>query len=250
MTFDPMGKQMPDPNCRYVCESGSDEWLAKRKQYVTASDVAVLLGENPYQKPESLIEQKLRGDELPDNASMWWGRFMQRPLIDATSIALGLTLHERESMFVRGDLGVSCTLDGVAVPGVDLERADRVAVRGPRTDLKGPNLRDDDLYDKSWYTDLLQTIVAWDQPMLLEVKTTAEFVGRKYTYQDCPGLYNAQVQTQMLVTGIEACLVTCLVGGRDLRCWFVEADADYQARICAAVTEFRGELRRLERELS
>ena len=48
MTFDPMGYEMPDPDCRYVCESGSDEWLAKRRQYVTASDVAVLHDISPY----------------------------------------------------------------------------------------------------------------------------------------------------------------------------------------------------------
>ena len=247
----PCGTDVPEPAARYVCEAVSERWQAERQAVsVTASDVAVLMGANPYQKPDDLVQRRLSNVELTANAPMWWGSWLEGPVADATGVILGLHTLNAQRFYVRDDLSLGATIDGYAW----LDRAsgfepDLVGVRGPKTDARGRDLADHELYDKSWATDLLQCIEAHGEAMLLEIKTTAQFVGQKYNYRECPPLYFAQVQAQMLVTGIGATLVSCLVGGRDLKCWFVEADADYQHSIVERVSEFRAELETLRREL-
>jgi len=252
VSIDPKSTEVPENSARYVCEAQSEQWLAMRKQVaVTASDVAVLMDANPYQKADTLVERKLADFELKANAPMWWGSWMEGPVADATGVALGLHTLNVQRFDVRDDLSIGATIDGYA--WMDRESGfepDLAAVRGPKTDARGYNLGDDELFDKSWATDLLQCIEAHGKPLLLEVKTTAQFVGQKYNYRECPSLYFSQVQAQMLVTGHEAALVTCLVGGRDLKCWMVEADIDYQTDIIERVQAFRAELRTLEKELS
>jgi|TARA_B100001250_G_C19755608_1_gene769947 predicted phage-related endonuclease len=251
MSIDIKSTEVPESNARYVCEASSDQWLAMRKQVaVTASDVAVLMDANPYQKADTLVERKLADFELQQNAPMWWGSWMEGPVADATGVALGLHTLNVQRFYVRDDLSIGATTDGYA--WLDRESGfepDLAAVRGPKTDQKGYDLGDDKLFDKSWATDLLQCIEGHGKPLLLEVKTTAQFVGQKYNYRECPPLYFAQVQAQMLVTGWDAALVTCLVGGRDLKCWMVEADIDYQHDIIERVAGFRAELETLRKEL-
>ncbi|MCP4243391.1 MAG: YqaJ viral recombinase family protein, partial [bacterium] len=178
---------MPEANARYVCEASSDQWLAMRKQVaVTASDVAVLMDANPYQKADTLVERKLADFELQQNAPMWWGSWMEGPVADATGVALGLHTLNVQRFYVRDDLSIGATTDGYA--WLDRESGfepDLAAVRGPKTEQKGYDLGDDKLFDKSWATDLLQCIEAYGQckPLLLEVKTTAQFVGQKFNYR-------------------------------------------------------------------
>jgi len=244
--FDYASRAVPCREAKYVCDDTSEEWLAARKGVMTASGIPVIMGLNPYQTREDLLATKIHGDDFGGNASTWWGQRMEAPVATATGIALGFNTVNLNRFYVREDLKLGATIDGYIWYDPELAFAgDNMALRGPRTDAKGKNLTDDQLYDKSWAGDLKQCVMAHEKPMLLEVKTTAEYVGRKYGYRECPELYYAQVQGQMLVTGFDACLVACLVGGRDLKCWMVEADDDFQQAIVLETHRFMNELKEL-----
>ena len=240
--------ERPPSGARHVCDASEEQWLEQRRRYITASDVAVLMGSNPYQTPEALAENRIRdvralmrGEEstlsIPTTTSMWWGQWLEGPVADAVSVLLGLRVRTAQRMYALDDV-LSCTIDAVCVrdegfvpePGL---------FRGPNVAAGRRGVPEADRYDRSWVYDLLQVMESVGQPSLLEIKTTAEFVGRKHSYRDCPALYEAQVQAQMLVTGHSSALVACLVGGNDLKAWFVEADASYQSEIRRRVREFQ-----------
>jgi len=248
MTFDYAREGVPCEQAEYVCDDTSEEWHAARQRVMTASGIPVIMGINPYQTRDDLLHTKVHGDTFEGNASTWWGQRLEEPIAKATGIALGFQTVNLNRFYVREDLRLGATIDGYLWhdPRFAFE-GDNQALRGPRTDAKGKNLTDDELYDKSWVGDLRQSIVALDRPMLLECKSTAEYVGRKHGYRECPELYYAQVQAQLLVTGFDAACVACLVGGRDLKVWMVEADVDFQQAIVLETSRFMNELQELSR---
>ena len=237
----------PHPECSYVCADHSPEWHRERefpRTVLTASQVPVLMGKNPYQTRDDLLKSKIVGDPFDGNASTWWGQHLEAPIIQAAGLVTGLSTIGMNRFYRRDDLAIGATIDGY----IWAEKAARFdpcadGVRGPRTGAKGANRPDAYLYARSWFHDVCQCHVAHEKPMLIEAKNTAEFVGRKYSYRDCPELYSYQVQAQMLVTGWEATLVACLVGGRDLRLWFVEADDDIQQAIILEAHAFAREVK-------
>jgi len=247
MRFDFRNKTTPHPHSRYVCDDTHAQWKVEReypRTVLTASQVPVLMGVNPYQTRDDLLRAKIVGDDFSGNASTWWGQHLETPIIQAAGLATGLSTIGLNRFYRRDDLGIAATIDGYIWDEKEV-RFDACAdgVRGPKTGAKGSNLTDDQLYDKSWFYDVRQCLLAHEKPMLIEAKNTAEFVGRKYSYRECPELYSYQVQAQMLVTGWEATLVACLVGGRDLRLWFVEADDDIQQAIILAAHAFAREVK-------
>ena len=82
-------KQMQYPTIRSAefvanLDSGSDDWLALRKQGITGTDVGTLLGVNPYESAYALYHKKLGliDDRVPDNNRMKLGRFLETPLLE------------------------------------------------------------------------------------------------------------------------------------------------------------------------
>lgn len=53
------------------------EWLAKRKDYITASDVAAILGYSPYATALDIYARKKTADELADSDAMLLGRCLE-----------------------------------------------------------------------------------------------------------------------------------------------------------------------------
>lgn len=54
-------------------QQGTDEWLALRRSKITASDVATILGENPYQTPHQLWREKMGLETREVNKAMQFG---------------------------------------------------------------------------------------------------------------------------------------------------------------------------------
>lgn len=65
-------------------DSGSEDWLALRKQGITGTDVGTLLGVNPYESAYALYHKKLGliDDRVPDNNRMKLGRYLETPLLE------------------------------------------------------------------------------------------------------------------------------------------------------------------------
>jgi len=62
-----------------LVDQGSKEWLDLRRQHVTATDAAKLMGSYPYGKwtPLKLFETKMLGEEVAVNDFMRWGTKME-----------------------------------------------------------------------------------------------------------------------------------------------------------------------------
>lgn len=73
---------------RTICEAAprSDEWLGARREGITATDISVILGDNPYKTPLQLWEDK-RGTSapIPDNTAMRVGRGVEPLILDLAS---------------------------------------------------------------------------------------------------------------------------------------------------------------------
>jgi hypothetical protein len=58
-------------------KQGSLEWVSGRSCSVGGSEIAVLFGMNPYQKPIDLLARKLGLDKFNGNEACWWGTFFE-----------------------------------------------------------------------------------------------------------------------------------------------------------------------------
>lgn len=66
-----------------------DEWLEWRRGGLGSSDVAAVLGVSPYASPWDVWLSKTQGIDLPDNAAMEVGRYMERGIGEWAADQLG-----------------------------------------------------------------------------------------------------------------------------------------------------------------
>lgn len=98
-------------------EPGSIEWLAARKNYVTGTEVAGLLGLCPYKSFNQIKKGKLENEKIFDNVYMRAGRILEPAVIMACNEA-GIpaeAAHQDKTVFAYSDeYRVSSSLDGKA----------------------------------------------------------------------------------------------------------------------------------------
>ncbi len=71
-------------------EQGSDQWLAWRKSKLTATDIPVVLGSNPFKTPLELWEEKLGFKEATKlNAAMKRGQDLEEEARTLASHEIG-----------------------------------------------------------------------------------------------------------------------------------------------------------------
>lgn len=76
---------------------GSDEWLAARRDLITATDVAVIEGVNPWKCEQDLADEKLTGNGQDSTLVMRVGSALEGLILDAYSEQTG-----RKARHVRG----------------------------------------------------------------------------------------------------------------------------------------------------
>ena len=161
-----------------LCASSDDEWLQMRRQGIGASEIAAVLGENPWQSPYSLYAEKV-GDveptDLSDVERVDWGKRLEPVIIDAYKDRTGRPVRHHGKLLRSLEYPwMLCTLDGeTGYPSA--------------TDAEWP----------------------------FEVKTTSAFNLSDWV-DGAPEHYRAQAHQQMIVTGAKRCTIAALVGGQRL----------------------------------
>ena len=76
---------------------GSPEWLAARREYVTATDIPALLGLSPWKSEQDVADDKLAGNGTESTLKMRVGNALEDLILDAYSAQTG-----RKARHVRG----------------------------------------------------------------------------------------------------------------------------------------------------
>lgn len=179
-----------------------DDWLAKRREGIGASDVAAILGLSPYSTPFTVWADKTRNLGDDPNESMHWGKVLEGVIVDEFEQRNGLYVHGRQRLFHHPDHPwAMATIDGWAE--------------------ESPVETDDE-----------PSPVA-----LVEVKTDGGFGA----WADGPPDHvRIQCLWQMFTTGVHTLTyVPTLHGGRNFQVYEVEWDEGLAEKICLRVSDWR-----------
>lgn len=170
-----------------------------RKSYIGSGDIASVLGCSPFKSPLQLYIQKRDGIEQPDNDILRRGRRLEPYVREMYEEDTGRRLWGPR--FVRGPESWICaSLDDMS-SGAWTQAADRV----------------------------------------LELKTANPWTRRDWGEEgtdQIPVYYTAQVQWQLLVTGLSIADLAALIGLDDFRIYTVEADVELQGMLLEKATAF------------
>lgn len=98
-----------------------DTWFKIRSEYVTASEVASLVGHNSWTSAAQIKKAKLEGSTFNGNAATKLGQILEPIVVQLTNTALKTefvlyeTLEEGKAFFTKGWLGATpdaCSADG------------------------------------------------------------------------------------------------------------------------------------------
>lgn len=185
-------------------------WYERRRQGITASEVAAILGLSPYESAWSLWHRKkgLVSSEL-DNDAMKWGRRLEDLIADE---------FDEQHPYLH-----------VLRFGLVAQKRDRWKLATPDRGL--------------WET----TLGVSEHPVgVLECKTTDSWDGwGDDGSDDIPVYYRCQVLWQMHVVGVDCAFVAALSRGKDYREYVVTMDDDAKADLAVMVEraeQFRASL--------
>lgn len=99
-----------------ITHSARDQWLMRRRDYITASDAAAILGIHPTRVPGDVFMEKLGLSETAESAPLLWGQDLQdgvgRGYARATGRPVRMESLEVPELTVHPDLSwLACTLD-------------------------------------------------------------------------------------------------------------------------------------------
>lgn len=188
---------------------GRDDWLAKRKAGIGASDVAGILGLSPWATPFTVWADKTQDLEDSQTEAMHWGKRLEDVVVDEFEDQTGLHVHGRQWLVHHPEHPwVMSTIDGLA--------------------FEQPEYDEDP--DSTFGFD------PFDPLGLVEVKTDAGFGA----WSDGPPDHVVcQVQWQMLTTGLVHTWVPVLHGGRRFEIYEVDYDEGLADKIFLRVSEWR-----------
>ena len=187
-----------------VVQQRSAEWYEKRKARITASEVAAILGENPYEGARDVaLRKRGLGKPFTGNAATRYGQAHEAAAIAAYCAALGrvsfeVGLIDYEAIHGQGELSfLAGSPDGITVlrpkprAGLGARAGGARVVRliGPNGDEPPPLV-----------ADAAAFVGDHDpQPVMLEVKCPFR---RAIVQGVIPAHYYAQVQINMLICGL------------------------------------------------
>lgn len=201
------------PACELVGVSSSNRepWLEARRGLLTASDMAAVLGQDPYKSALDVWVDKVEGPEdepLTIDSPAFWGINLEQYIARIVSMYYEWEYQEGGEL-LRSKLAsfLGCTLDGSAKPPSESE---------------------------------------WG---LYEGKTTGVFLAKDWDDKnDMPPIrVLIQVQHQLLVTGAPYAMVFCLIGGNTPRLVRIEPHTEFQQGLIVKGEEFMEAVARRER---
>lgn len=190
---------------RSITYPNRKEWLASRQKGIGSSDAAAILGASKWGTPLSVWAEKVgRSDPEPDNRFTKAGTYLEAPVAQWFVDETGVELHK-----------------GVEAPAVETWVSEQWPMLRATPDfwvsLSGSKASE----LKVFCHDGNGQKIAPPGRGILEIKTTAAWLASDW--DDGPPLYyQVQVQHQMLVLGIRWAFIAVLIGGNDMRWFFVE----------------------------
>lgn len=184
-------------------------WLAARTKYLTASDTAAIMGEDPRRSAFAVYWDKIQPREaevVSIESPMFWGKVLEQPILSAVAEYYGWEYRKGGALLEsRKYPWLAATLDS------EIDRGSGF-------------------------------------PEILEGKTTAFMLRGDWDEEagEMPVRVVLQVQHQMLVTGAEGAAVFCLVGGQGPCLINVEPEPEIHAIIVEESERFMEMLRNRE----
>ena len=180
------------------------EWLKDRRKGIGGSDVAAIIGINPWQTPLDVYLDKTGQTplETPDNPAMYWGRQLEDLVAQEFALRTEKTVQRRNNSYVH--------------PDHEFLRAnlDRYIV-GERAVLECKTASE-------WSKD------EWG-PNGSNTDTDADCV---------PMMYLCQVMHYMTVTGYHHAYLAVLIGGRDYRMYEIPYNEAIAGKLLAKCRSF------------
>lgn len=202
-----------------TAEMSRDDWLKERTKGIGGSDVATVLGLNPYKTPLELWEEKTGKTEgKPAGEAAYWGTQLEDLVAKEFSKRTGMKVQRVNYMLTAGDGDwMRGNLDRAVVnPAL----AGRVHLLNPEKAAESGRLLSTDvgLECKTANTFMVDQ---WGDSQEAEIMN-----GQVVTDHKIPLYYETQIQWYMAVTGIKKFYVAVLIGGQDFRIYEVNRDED------------------------
>ncbi len=100
---------------KHLPAQGSAEWLNSRSTTIGGSEIATLLGLNPYQNLKKLISQKAGITTFTKSAPLWFGNIMEAVLQNYTEQVFNTKIFETGSIQYDKSTYLKYSPDGLAV---------------------------------------------------------------------------------------------------------------------------------------
>jgi len=202
-------------------------WLERRRNYVTASQLAVVMGDNPFTSRDKLFKEKVLGDfPVLDFPAPWWGLFLEDKILEAFGILSGLETQAGQEFVARGEL--SATLDArVLGPGEDSHRTNWI----------------------NWHWNAEGSLPAVADAKNTSQKSFANWRRYGVPKDGIPKYYWWQLQAQMHCTGVDTGILVVKVGARELHAFVEEYDELAMELAVDKVRDFMKEVRKAREEL-
>lgn len=208
-----------------------DEWLKERTKGIGGSDVATILGLNPYKTPLQLWEEKAgRSSGSAAGESAYWGTVLEGVVAKEFSQRTGMKVQKVNYMLSKGEDG--WMLGNIDRAVVNPAIAGRVSVLKPEKVEECGRLLSTDI-GLECKTASVYMSEHWGDSQEAEI-----LAGKIVTEHKIPLYYETQIQWYMAVTGIETFYVAVLIGGQDFRMYEVKRDQDVIDAIVSKCRDF------------
>ena len=208
-----------------------EDWLKERTKGIGGSDVATVLGLNPYKTPLELWEEKTgksKGHEAGEAA--YWGTQLEDLVAKEFSKRTGMKVQRVNFMLTAGEDGWMRGNIDRAIINPDI--AGRVSVLKPEKASECGRLLTTDVGLECKTANSFM-VDQWGDSQESEI-----VAGKVVTDHKIPLYYETQIQWYMAVTGIETFYVAVLIGGQDFRMYEVKRDEDVINAIVSKCKDF------------
>ena len=193
-----------------------EQWLEIRRHGIGGSDVAAVLGLNPWRTPVQVWQDKTgQGEKQPESPSMYWGKQLEDLVAKEFQRRMGMKVQRVNRVIREGE-------NGWMVANIDRAIVNP-AIRG--------NVRV--LDDETKIQENEGRRITTDA--ILECKTAHSFTSQEWgdtqeyeilkkelvTEHKIPVFYETQVQWYMAITGVAVCYLAVLIGGNDFRVYLI-----------------------------
>mgnify|MGYP001610818173 CR=1 FL=1 len=130
---------------KFLPEQGSEEWLASRLETIGGSEIATILGLNPYQTIKKLINQKIGLTKFSKAAPLWFGNIMEYTLQQYTEIVFNTKIYETGSIQYEKSKFIKYSPDGISV--IDKKKLYKILNDNDFTNFINPRSNFDNEHD-------------------------------------------------------------------------------------------------------